>query len=82
MAQQRHGALDPSCHQVAVRGLAEGKLELAAEVPGRHVRAAGQGLDVQWLGVLPVDPVADLAQPREVAEVLRLRRSAGHLCIL
>jgi hypothetical protein len=38
---------------------------MAAEVPGRHVRAAGERLDVQWLRVLPVDPVADAAQPRE-----------------
>jgi hypothetical protein len=36
------------------------------------VRAAGERLDVQRLRVLPVDPVADAAQPREVAQVLRL----------
>jgi len=41
------------------------------EVPGRRVHAAGERLDVQRLGVLPVDPVADAAQPREVAQVLR-----------
>ena len=73
-AQQRHRALDAPRHQVAVRRLAVGELELAAEVPGRHVRAAGERLDVQRLRVLPVDPVADPAQPREVAQVLRLRR--------
>jgi len=28
-------------------------------VPGRHVRAAGERLDVQRLRVLPVDPIAD-----------------------
>jgi hypothetical protein len=43
------------------------------------VRAAGERLDVQRLGVLPVDPVADAAQQREVAQVLRRRWSAGHL---
>ena len=69
-AQQRHRALDAPRHQVAVRRLAVGEPELAAEVPGRHVRAAGQRLDVQRLGVLPVDPVADPAQPREVAQAL------------
>jgi len=35
------------------------------------VRAAGERLDVQRLRVLPVDPVADAAPPREVAQVLR-----------
>ena len=38
------------------------------------MRAAGERLDVQRLRVLPVDPVADAAQPREVAQVLLLRR--------
>jgi hypothetical protein len=35
------------------------------------VRASGERLDVQGLGVLPVDPIADAAQDREVAQVLR-----------
>jgi hypothetical protein len=35
------------------------------------VRAPGERLDVQRLRVLPVDPVAHAAQPREVAQVLR-----------
>jgi hypothetical protein len=35
-------------------------------VPGRHVHAAGERLDVQRLRVLPVDPIANAAQPREV----------------
>jgi len=48
-------------------------------VPGRHVHAAGERLDVQRLRVLPVDPVADAAQPREVAQVLRRGGPAGHL---
>ena len=64
---QRHRPLDATRHQVAVRRLAVGAPELATEVPGRHVHAAGQRLDVQRLGVLPVDPVANAAQPREVA---------------
>src|SRR5215207_752779 len=77
--QQRHRALDAPRHEVAVRRLAVGAPELAAEVPGRHVRAAGERLDVQRLRVLPVDPVANAAQPREVAQVLRCGGSAGHL---
>src|SRR5262249_39008027 len=81
-AQQRHRALNPPRHQVAVRRFAVGEPELAAEVPGRHVRAAGERLDVQRLRVLPVDPVADAPQPREVAQVLRCGGPAGHLCIL
>ena len=68
-AQQRHRALDAARHQVAVRRLAVGEPELAAEVPGGHVHAAGERLDVQRLCVLPVDPVADAAQEREVAQV-------------
>ena len=43
------------------------------------MHAAGERLDVQRLRVLPVDPVADAAQPREVAQALRLGGSAGHL---
>jgi hypothetical protein len=46
------------------------------------VRAAGERLDVQRLRVLPVDPVPDTAQPREVAQVLVRGESAGHLVIL
>src|SRR2546425_6792064 len=77
--QQRHRPLDAPRHHVAVRRLAVGDPELAAEVPGRHVRAAGERLDVQRPRVLPVDPVADPAQPREVAQVLRRGGSVGHL---
>jgi putative membrane protein len=48
-------------------------------VSGRHVRVAGERFDVQRLRVLPVDPVADAAQPREIAQVLLRGGSAGHL---
>src|SRR3954451_18483401 len=78
-AQQRHRALDASRHQVAVRRLTVGEPELAAEVPGGHVHAAGERLDVQRLRVLPVDPVADAAKPCKVAQVLRRGWAAGHL---
>jgi hypothetical protein len=44
----------------------------------RHVRAAGERLDVQRPRVLPVDPVADPAQPREVAQMLLRGGSAAH----
>jgi hypothetical protein len=43
------------------------------------VGAAGERLDVQRLRVLPVDPVADAPQPREVAQVLGRGGSAGHM---
>jgi hypothetical protein len=46
------------------------------------VRVAGERLDVERLCVLPVDPVADAAQPREVAQVLRRGGAAGHLKIV
>src|SRR5690242_9252401 len=48
-------------------------------MPGGHVRTARESLDVQRLRVLPVDPVADATQPREVAQVRRSRGFAGHL---
>jgi hypothetical protein len=41
--------------------------------------AAGERLDVQRLRVLPVDPVANAAQQREVAQVLLSGGSAGHM---
>src|SRR5919108_2075058 len=47
--QQGHGALDAPRHEIGVRRLAVGELELAAEMPGRHVDAPGQCLDVERL---------------------------------
>src|SRR5258706_9069809 len=76
--QQRHRALDAPRHHRGVRRFAEGEPELAAEVPGRHVRTARELVDVQRLRVLPVDPVADAAQPREVAQVVLGGWPAGH----
>ena len=76
--QQRHRPLDAPRHQVAVRRLAIGEPELAAEMPGRHVRAASERLDVQRPRVLSVDPVANAPQPGEVAQVLLRGGSAGH----
>src|SRR6059058_3448688 len=76
--QQRHRALDAPSHQVAVRRFAVRDPELAAEMAGRHVRVAGEGLDVERLGVLPVDAVASPAQEGKVAQVLGRGRFAAH----
>ncbi len=59
--QQRHCSLDAARHQVAVRRLAVGEPELAAEMSGRHMSVVGERLDVQRIGVLPIDPVANPA---------------------
>jgi hypothetical protein len=67
LSQHRHRTLDAPRHQIAVRRFAVGAPELTAEVPGRHVRAAGECLDVQRLRVLPIDAVAHAAQARQVA---------------
>src|SRR4051794_9057106 len=53
--EQRHGPFDAPGHEVAVGRLAVGEAELPAEVPGRHVRASSQRLDVERLRVLTVD---------------------------
>ena len=76
--QQGHRPLDPPRHQVAVRRLSVSLPELTAEMPGRHVHPPGKRLHVQRLRVFPVDPIADLAQPRELTQVLRRGWSAGH----
>ena len=39
-------------------------------MPGRHMGAWGERLDVERLRVLPVDPVAHTAQHREIAQAL------------
>lgn len=43
------------------------------------MHAAGERLHIQGLGILPVDPVFDAAQPREIAQMLRLGGTASHL---
>ena len=78
LAQERHRALDAPRHQVAAGRLAVGPTELAAEVPGRHVRIPGERLDVQRPRVLAVGAVADAAKPSEVAEVFRCGGFPGH----
>src|SRR5947209_7031137 len=77
-AQQRHRALDPAGHQVAVGRLAVGRAELPAEVPGRHVRAARERLHIQRLSVVTVDPVAHTPQRREVAQALIVGGGVWH----
>jgi hypothetical protein len=42
------------------------------------VHPAGQCLDVQWLGVLPIHPIPDAPQQREIAQTLDVGRSIGH----
>ena len=46
--------------------------------PDQQRGPAGECLHVQWLRVLAVDPVADAAQPHEVAQALLLGGTAGH----
>jgi hypothetical protein len=70
--RQDDGAFDAPGHYIGVGRLAVGASELAAEVPSLDVGAAGQRLEVQRLGVVSVDPVADAAQPRQVAQPLRV----------
>ena len=41
--------------------------------------ASGERLDVQRLRVLPVDPVTDARQPREITQVLGVGGSDRHL---
>ena len=69
-SQEGHGALDAPGHEVAVGRFAVSEPKLTAEVSGRHVRIAGQRLDVEWLDVVSIDPVSRPAQLDEVAEVL------------
>jgi hypothetical protein len=47
------GPLDAPCRQVALRRLAVGAPELAAEVTGRHVHVGGERLQRRaWAGLL------------------------------
>jgi hypothetical protein len=76
------GAADLERHQVAVRRLAVGEPELAAEMSGRHMRVVGERLDVQRIRVLTIDPVANPAQTRQPAGAAprRVRWSPTILC--
>ena len=65
-AQQRHRALDPAGHQVAVRRLAVGLPELPREVRRRHQRGPRHRRHVQGRRVVPVHQVAGPAQVREL----------------
>jgi hypothetical protein len=46
---------------------------------GGHVRAAGERLDVQRLRVLPIDPVSNATENREIAQVMRRGARRGLL---
>lgn len=69
--QQRHGTFDPPGHEVVVRRLTVGGLELAGEMRRGHQGAGGHGGHVQRLGVLAVDQVTGAAQVRQVGQFLR-----------
>ena len=60
--QQRGGALEPAGQQVPVRRLAEGALELAAEVRARQPGGARQVVDVERLEVAGVGEVLGAEQ--------------------
>src|SRR5690242_2594842 len=77
-SQQCHGALDAAGHDVPVGRLAVGLAELTAEVSGRHVGTPRQGLDVERLRVLTVDPVPDPAEHGKVPQLLGAGRTARH----
>ena len=55
--QERGRALEPPVEEVPVRRLAELAAELAAEVRGRELRRAREGLHVERLAVARVDEV-------------------------
>src|SRR5438094_860959 len=67
--QQRLGPFDPARHQVAVRALAEGRLEAPGEVTRRHRRRAGKGRHIERPVKLAIHAVLGLAQPYKVADV-------------
>ena len=61
-AQQRRRALEPACHQVGVRRLAEGAAKLAAEVGARKPGRPGEVIDTQRLTVAGVGEVPGAEQ--------------------
>jgi hypothetical protein len=52
--------------------------ELAAEMSGRHMSVVGERIDIQRIRVLPIDPVANPAQTRQLAQVQLRGGCAGH----
>lgn len=77
LAQESHGALDASRHQVGVGSLPIRPTELAREVRGRHQRGACHRRDVERLRVVAVDEVACPAQVHEVGDLLRRHTDDG-----
>ncbi len=57
VTEEGRGALQPASEQVLVRRLAEGPVELAAEVRRREMGGAGERRDVERLAVARVDEV-------------------------
>jgi hypothetical protein len=73
-----YGPLHPTPLQGPVRGLAEGGLEGADEVRLRHVRDAGQGRDVERLGVRAVHASRARSMRRLTSSVARLTGPSHH----
>ncbi len=48
-------------------------------MPGRHVHAPSEGLDVERLRVLAIDPVAHATQEGEITQTLIGDGSTGHV---
>ena len=62
LAEQEHGALDPSADKVAVRSLAEDRTETPAEMGRRDVGNRRHRADIQGLGVRAVHGIAGAQQ--------------------
>ena len=70
LAQEEHGALDPSSLQVAMRRLAEHVAKAAAEVRRRDVGNRGDGAYVKRLGVAAIHGIPGAQQaPVEILGV-------------
>jgi hypothetical protein len=72
--EQRCGALHPAHQQVAVRRLAEGAAELAAEVCGREPRGARERWHVERIAVAGVHEVLG---PEEMSGWMRVGHSSA-----
>ena len=78
----RKARSDDTIKAIVLRIDSPGGSAIASDVIWREVeltRVKPVRLDVQRLRVLPIHPVANAAQFRELAQVLRCSRSAGHL---
>src|SRR5713101_6194479 len=74
LAQHEHGALDAPALEVAMRRLAEGRLEGPDEVGLGHARHLGEVGDVERVGVRAIDGVTRAQHP-----AIQLLYGATHL---